>query len=66
METMQAKWVLHHDDPPCTARLIDGFCPECKRFPDMQSTCFYFYCPNCDIRLKEMECPKCKQTFKRK
>lgn len=42
---MEAKLVMHHDDPPCEARLeLDGRCPECKLHPDMQSTCFYYYC----------------------
>ena len=40
----KTKRVLHHDDPPCTARLNDGFCPKCKLRPDMQSTCLYLYC----------------------
>ena len=37
----KADMVLHHNDPPCTARLENGFCPECKFVPDMQNTCFY-------------------------
>jgi len=63
----KAKLVLHHDDSPCTARLTpNGACPECKFIPDMQSTCFYFYCPKCDCHLGDaMQCPKCKQTFER-
>ncbi len=61
----EAKLVLHHDDPPCAARLDNGFCHECNFTPDMQSTCFYFYCPICDVPLKKMACPKCGQTFKR-
>ncbi|MDO8571687.1 MAG: hypothetical protein Q7R79_03330, partial [bacterium] len=52
--TMEAKMILHHDDPPCTARLHNGFCRECNFIPDMQSTCFYFYCPTCDIPLKNL------------
>jgi len=62
---MNAKWVLHHDDPPCNARLrsYDCFCPGCEIIPDMQSTCFRFYCPMCDIQLREdMRCPRCEQT----
>ena len=63
----EAKLVLHHDDPPCTARLEEsGRCPECHFHPDMQSTCFYFYCPSCDVLLpKDLKCLKCGQTFKR-
>ena len=62
---MKAEIVLHHDDPPCNARLKNGFCPECKLRPDMQSLCFYFYCPSCNIRLDKMKCPNCKETFER-
>lgn len=66
--TAKAKMVLHHDDPPCTARLTthEGgrWCPKCKLHPDMQSTCFYFYCPHCDVRLKKIKCPRCGQVFK--
>jgi len=61
----KAKLVLHHDDPPCEVRLEDGFCPECKFTPDMQSTCFHFYCPTCDCPLDKLKCPKCGQTFER-
>lgn len=56
--------VLHHDDPPCTARLKDGFCPGCKLKPDTQSTCIYLYCPACASPLKDLKCPYCEQTFK--
>lgn len=59
----KAKLVLHHDDPPCQVRLIDGYCDECKLTPDMQSTCFYYYCPVCDVRLVKMKCPACEKTF---
>ncbi len=62
---MKAKTVLHHDDPPCTARLDNGFCRECGLTPDTQSICFYFYCPSCDCPLANLKCPKCKRTFKR-
>jgi len=60
-------WVLHHDDPPCTAKLENGYCPKCKFVPDMQSICFYYYCPDCRVELnnKSMECPQCHQTFSR-
>ncbi|MBI3045934.1 MAG: hypothetical protein HYY86_00095 [Candidatus Harrisonbacteria bacterium] len=65
----KAKWVQHHDDRPCTARLTtqDGgrWCPKCKLHPDMQSTCLYPYCPSCDRSLKNMKCPKCGQIFQR-
>jgi len=62
----KAKLVLHHDDPPCEARLCRGHCPACDLTPDMQSTCLYLYCPTCDVSLEEgMKCPKCGQTFER-
>ena len=60
----KVKFVLHHDDPPCTARLNDGFCQKCHLRPDMQSTCLYLYCPSCNRRLKKLKCPKCGQAFK--
>lgn len=60
-----AKMVLHHDDPPCRARLYNGFCYECNLVPDMQSTCFLFFCPSCDCHLKNFKCPKCGQIFER-
>ncbi|MDD5290445.1 MAG: hypothetical protein PHT40_04640 [Patescibacteria group bacterium] len=61
----EPKWVMHHDDPPCEARLNDdNICPECGFVPDMQSTCFYAYCPVCNLRLKKMQCPRCKKTYK--
>lgn len=66
-EKVEAKLVLHHDDPPCSARLLDdGLCIKCNFHPDMQSTCFYFYCPLCDVPLKinKLKCPKCGQIFK--
>lgn len=59
----EAKGVLHHDDPPCAARLEKGFCPRCKFLPDTQSTCLRFYCPVCDVLLEKSQCPKCKQDF---
>ena len=58
------KTVLHHDDPPCTARLKNGFCHECSLTPDMQSTCLYYYCPSCNIPLNSLMCPRCKKEFK--
>ncbi len=62
----KAKLVLHHDDPPCQARLDEnGYCRECGLTPDMQSTCFHFYCPSCDRPLKKLRCPACGQTFER-
>jgi len=52
--------VVHHDDPPCNARLTpSGFCNECGIYPDMQSTCIYYYCPTCDCKLINKQCPKC-------
>jgi len=62
---MRAKLVLHHDDPPCVARLSDGYCNECRYVPDMQSTCLYSYCPSCDVPLKKMKCPKCGETLEK-
>ncbi len=56
--------VLHHDDPPCTARLKDGYCESCELRPDMQSTALYPYCPKCDIPLKSSRCSDCKKNFK--
>lgn len=58
------KLVLHHDDPPCQERLVNGYCIKCKLTPDMQSTCLWSYCPLCDVPLKNMKCPKCKKMFK--
>ena len=64
--TPKAKMVLHHDDPPCAARLDEyGVCPKCTLCPDMQSTCLYSYCPSCDIRLENLQCAKCGKTFER-
>lgn len=61
---MKAKMVLHHDDPPCTERLDnDGYCAKCKFIPDMQSKCFYFYCPTCDVMLENLKCKNCGYTF---
>lgn len=62
----KAKMILHHDDPPCEKRLTpDGYCAECTFVPDMQSTCFWFYCPSCDRPLKDMRCCACGGTFER-
>lgn len=64
---IKAKMVLHHDDPPCTARLSTKnggrWCPKCELHPNMQSTLFYFYCPFCDMSLKNLKCSNCKQVF---
>jgi hypothetical protein len=60
----KAKAVLHHDDPPCNARLNNRYCPECKFHPDMQSICLMTYCPECDYPLEKMKCPKCGKKFK--
>ena len=62
---MEAKKVFHHDDPPCKARLNGRFCPECKIQPDTQSLAIYYYCPKCDVPLKNMVCPKCQEVFTR-
>ncbi|OGF28215.1 hypothetical protein A2303_00245 [Candidatus Falkowbacteria bacterium RIFOXYB2_FULL_47_14] len=60
----KAKKVLHHDDPPCTARLSPcGHCRKCGITPDMQSTCIYMYCPACDVPLENKQCPKCKTNY---
>ena len=68
-KTVKIKMVAHHNDPPCTARLINRnggrWCPECKLHPDTQSRCLYSYCPSCDVPLKELKCPSCKQTFQK-
>ncbi len=58
-------WGLHHDDPPCFAKLVNGYCLVCKYPPDMQSTAFHRYCPDCKVELdgKTMKCPNCDQTF---
>ena len=39
----EAKMVMHHDDPPCTARLFlgTGLCPKSNLVPDMQSLCLW-------------------------
>ena len=65
-QTTKAKMVMHHDDPPCTARLNkdSNSCPLCNLVPDTQSTCIYYYCPTCDCPLKKLQCPNCKQMFK--
>lgn len=64
--TMKPKLVLHHDDSPCYERLEEnGFCSTCGFHPDMQSKCFYYYCPTCDVKLKNLKCPNCKQIFER-
>lgn len=70
--------VMHHDDPPCETRLDNGYCPDCKFVPDMQSLALWSYCKACQVPLegilklqKEgggfekgiMKCPKCKETF---
>lgn len=64
---VEAKMVLHHDDHPCRARLMNGFCSDCGFAPDMQSTCLLPYCPSCSVLLKfkNMQCPQCLQLFVR-
>ena len=59
----KADLVLHHDDPPCEARLKEGYCPECRLRPDMQSTCLWPYCPSCKVPLRKLRCPGCGQDF---
>ena len=66
MMTMKAKLVLHHDDPPCTARLdANGNCPECGVHPYMQSTAFHYYCTICRVPLKNMTCIVCRTAFEK-
>ncbi|MEK7089830.1 MAG: hypothetical protein AAB920_03365 [Patescibacteria group bacterium] len=59
----KARWILHHDDPPCYGKLVNWYCPECDIHPDTQSTALHAYCPTCICELKNMKCPKCKKTF---
>ena len=64
----KAKFVPHHDDPPCEARLLilengGRYCPKCGLAPDTQSTCLRTYCPDCDEILKNMRCKRCGKTF---
>jgi hypothetical protein len=61
----KAKLVMHHDDPPCEERLINGCCEKCQCHPDMQSTCLWSYCPTCDVPLQKMKCPKCLKIFEK-
>lgn len=62
----KARWVLHHDDPPCESKLDKrGDCPACGLHPDTQSTAFHFYCPDCDVPLDRFKCPRCGETFSR-
>lgn len=57
--------VLHHDDRHCNTRLNNGFCTICRFVPDMQSTCYYLYCPICDLPLaKGNKCPSCGNNYK--
>ncbi|HXK36931.1 MAG TPA: hypothetical protein VJ553_05100 [Candidatus Paceibacterota bacterium] len=66
MPLLKAKMVLHHDDPPCGARLEPtGRCGLCNLFPDMQSTALWPYCPACDVPLKGMRCPECRHAFEK-
>ena len=64
-KNMKAKSVFYHDDTPCTARLENGFCPECKFVPDIQSLALEYQCPSCKIRLRDLVCPSCKTTYER-
>jgi len=59
----ETKTVMHHDDPPCYARLKNGYCPECRFTPDMQSLALYTYCVACDKPLNNMTCPTCGRHF---
>ena len=66
IEPPPAKKALHHDDPPCEAKLDErGDCPVCKLHPDMQSTAFHFCCPDCDVPLLRMRCPDCGTKFRK-
>lgn len=65
---MKPKMILVHDDGFCTngekhTELVDYECPICKITPDMQSTCFICYCPDCDIKLKNKKCIQCLKEF---
>ncbi|MDO8496816.1 MAG: hypothetical protein Q7S43_05195 [bacterium] len=62
---MKAEFVVFHDDPPCTARLVNGSCPECKFTPDMQSLSGQYHCPNCHVELQRMICPRCLKKFEK-
>src|SRR3989338_3641524 len=64
-ERMKAQLVFHHDDPPCSVRLIDGRCPECKFVPDMQSLAIHYYCPKCNVKLQRMIYSQCLIKFER-
>jgi len=59
----KAKWVAHHDDPPCFERLVDDECPVCHFRPPSQWVAIMAYCPSCDCRLKDKKCPRCEKTF---
>ncbi len=59
----KAKMVLHHDDPPCEAKLFHGYCQECNITPDTQSTALYPYCTKCDCKLADLKCPQCNKVF---
>jgi len=60
----KAKYVVHHDDPPCEERLvINGYCLACGIHPDTQSKKLWPYCPKCDVPLQDLRCPTCQQTY---
>lgn len=60
----RAIFVVHHDDPPCEARLTRrGYCEACKLYPDTQSKQLWYYCPDCDVPLREMSCPDCGTAY---
>ncbi len=61
----EAKLVAHHDDPPCEHRLVNGYCPVCKLYPDTQSKALWYYCPDCNVPLCKLHCPDCGKRFVR-
>ncbi len=66
-ESLKPMYVLHHDDPPCQARLRAGSCPVCNLHPDTQNTAFWPYCPLCEIPLsKTLRCPACKKQYEKR
>lgn len=62
---MTGKWVAHHDDGCKKRLLINGWCENCKLFPDMQSVELYLYCPKCDVHVKDGKCPNCGRKIER-
>lgn len=61
---MKGKMVLHHDDGCQSKLLLNGWCPDCKLFPDMQSIQFLLYCPICCIPVNGDACSRCHRKIK--